>query len=413
MRPFPLFSPSPSASSASSLDLVFREDEQAALTRFLQALVRTPSPSTQEGDVAQLVQAELHAVGVEDVSVDPVGNVIARLGDGDGPTLLYDAHMDTVVATDAEWPYDPYAAQIVDGVLYGLGACDMKGSLAAMVYAAGRLVEAQIPLHGNLVLAFVVQEEPCEGCALKALAEESGIRPDWVLLGEPSDLDVMCGHRGRVLFKVTTRGKSSHSSSPELGENAITAAARLIFGIDLLAADLGTDPFLGPGTIAVTHIESRAASTNAIPDACVFYVDRRLTLGETPTRAQAQIEAVIEREGPEAQVEVIEYQATSYTGYQIRAREAFNAWALEEGHPLVQATGAAAQAVLGRAPRLGHWSFSTDGVYSMAEATIPTVGFGPGDPRCIHTCQEHIHLDDVARAAQVYAVLAAMLLGEA
>jgi putative selenium metabolism hydrolase len=288
----------------------------------------------------------------------------------------------------------------------------MKASIAAIVYAAKRLVESRVELNGSLVLAFVVQEEPCEGCALKVLVEQEGIRPDWVLIAEPSDMTIKRGHRGRVLFKVTVHGKSSHGSRPDLGENAITAAARLIFGIDLLAGGLAVDPFLGAGTIAVTHIESQAASANAIPDLCTFYVDRRLTLGETATRAQTQVESVIEREGINATVEIMEFKADTYKGYPLQTRESFSPWALDPEHPLLTALSQAAQVVLGQTPTVGNWAFSTDGVYSMAEAGIPTIGFGPGNPDRAHTVDENVPLDDVARAAHVYALLASILLGK-
>ncbi len=403
---FSLF-PSPTSSTPS---LRLDDADRAALAGFLQKLVQTPSRSTHEGEVAALVRQALAEAGVTDVFTDRAGNVVARLGSGDGPTLLYDAHMDTVAATHADWPHPPLAGVIEGDTLYGLGACDMKGAVAAMVYAARKLVASGTELAGTLVLAFIVQEEPCEGCALKVLVEEEGIRPDWVVLGEPSSLHIMRGHRGRAMFKVTVRGRSSHASAPALGDNAVVAAARLVFGIDLLAADLASDSFLGPGTIAVTHIESEAPSLNAIPDNCTFYVDRRLTLGETATRAQAQIEGVIEREGINAKIELVEYTEASYTGYPFAVREAFNAWAVADDHPLLKAVSAAARRVLGQAPAVGHWTFSTDGVYSMGEADIPTVGFGPGNPKVAHTVQEQISLSEVYRAAEVYAELAASLL---
>jgi putative selenium metabolism hydrolase len=412
MRPFPFTSLFAAPSSLPMSQFALTSDDSAHMTRFLRDLVQTPSVSTREGEAAALIRRELEAVGARDVSSDSAGNIIVRLGDGLGPTLLIDAHMDTVSPTDADWVHAPYAAAVENGILYGLGACDSKGSIAAAVYAAKRLIESEIPLHGTLALAFVVQQEPCEGCALKRLLQDSGLQPDWVLLAEPSDLTIKRGHRGRVLFKITVRGRSSHSSRPDLGENAITAAARLIFGLDLLAAQLPTDPFLGAGTIAVTHIESRAAGQNAIPDACTFYVDRRLTLGETAGRAQSQIESIIEREGIPAALEVVEYEADSYTGYSFRAREAFNAWALEQDHPLINALSHAAQSVIGKSPAIGQWSFSTDGVFSMAEACIPTIGFGPGDPDAAHCVDEQVRLEDVASAAQVYAVLAAMMLSK-
>ena len=383
----PMFS-STSSSPLSPDDLALGPDERIAMTAFLKKLVQTASPSTEEGDVAALIQEELADCGITDVQVDAIGNVIARVGDGDGPTLLYDAHMDTVLTADPDaWQFDPLSATIEDDTLYGLGACDMKGSIAGMVYAARRLVETGIQLRGTLILAFVVQEEPCEGGALKTYVQQGGTKPDWVLLGEPSDLNIKRGHRGRVLFKVTVHGKSSHGSRPDLGKNAITAASRLVFGMDMMG-DLIEDPFLGAGTVAVTRIESRAASNNAIPDLCWFFVDRRLTLGETVARAQNQIENMIEREGIAAEVEVVEYRAESYTGYELVQREAFNPWALDEEHPLVVGLTKSAKAALGHTPDIGRWAFSTDGVYSMAEAGIPTVGFGPGDPDLAHAVNE-------------------------
>lgn len=386
--------------------------DKAHLTELLQALVRTPSPSTQEGAVAELIVRVLRDFGLPEVRVDRMGNVLARLGNGRGPVLLYDGHMDTVAVSDrAAWKHDPFAAEIADGVLYGLGAADMKGGLAALIFAAKLLAAQGVELNGSLVLAFVVQEEPCEGLALRVLLEEAGIRPDWVVLGEPSDLQIMLGQRGRIELRVTTRGRTSHAARPDLGRNAIYSAARLIFGLELLADRLGNDSVLGRGTLAVTQIESSAPSRNAIPDHCSLCIDRRLTIGETEAKALAEVDAVIVREGVEATVEVSEYRATSYTGYVCRAKSYFPAWVTEASHPLAQALARSAREILGTTPRSGYWPFSTDGVYTMGSAGIPTVGFGPGNPEHAHTVQDQVRIEDVVKAAQVYARLAVNLLG--
>ncbi|OQY19865.1 MAG: selenium metabolism hydrolase [Anaerolineaceae bacterium 4572_32.1] len=384
-----------------------------AMTAFLQDLVRTPSFSTQEGEVAARLVEEMHRVGISDVRVDRIGNVIGRIGAGEGKKLLLNGHMDTVRVSDpAAWNRDPFGAEVEKGVLYGRGTADMKGALAAMVYAAKMLLEAGISLNGDLYVVGVVQEEPCEGLASRILIEKEGLRPDWVILGEPSDLQVSRGHRGRVEMKVTVQGKACHAAMPHQGKNAIYGAAQIIFGLELLADQLAEDRFLGRGSLAVTQIESTAGSRNAVPDRCSFYIDRRLTLGETEAKALAEVQGVIVREGLQANVEVTEYRAASYTGYEARHREYYPPWAMDEGHPLVQAVVQTVRRTLGYTPRIGRWAFSTDGTYTMGVAGIPTVGFGPGAERHAHTAEERIRLDDVAAAARVYAQLAVDLLGQ-
>ncbi|HSJ55797.1 MAG TPA: YgeY family selenium metabolism-linked hydrolase [Anaerolineae bacterium] len=394
------------------MNIRFAAKQAEAMASFLQDLVRLPSLSTQEDAVARRMADEMRSVGFDEVRTDRIGNVIGRIGAGGGPKLLFNAHMDTVdVGGLDRWPVPPYQGTIRDGVLYGRGACDMKGGLAAMVYSVRALVDAGVELGGDLYVVGVVQEEPCEGLAMQVLVEEEGIRPDFVVLGEPSNLQVRVGHRGRIEMQVKVWGKAAHASAPSLGTNAIHNAARLIFGIELLAPRLATDPFLGQGTVAVTEIVSYAASRNALPDCCEFYIDRRLTLGETERKAVAEIQNIINTEEVDAEVAVTEYEATSYTGYPCRARNTFPAWVTPEDHPLVQATVRSVRETLGYRPRVGRWGFSTDGTYTAGVANIPTVGFGPGEEQYAHTREEQVRLNDVVDAARVYARLAVDILG--
>lgn len=395
------------------MNVGFGASQAEAMAGFLQDLVRIPSLSTHEEAVAVRLAEEMHGVGFQDVRQDRIGNVVGRIGNGNGPTLLFDGHMDTVdVGRLDRWAHGPYNGIVEQGVLHGRGSCDMKGGLAAMVYAARALLDAGLELNGTLYVVGVVQEEPCEGFGMRVLVEEEGVRPDFVVLGEPSNLQVRVGHRGRIEMQVKVWGKAAHASSPSLGTNAIHNAAKLIFGIELLAPRLATDPFLGQGTIAVTEIESHAASRNALPDVCSFYIDRRLTLGETERKALAEIQGIINTEEMDAEVTVSEYVAASYTGYQCRARNAFPAWVMAEDHPLVQALCRSVRDTLGYRPRIGRWNFSTDGTYTAGVANIPTVGFGPGEEQYAHTQNEQVRLNDVVDAARVYARLAIELLGK-
>jgi len=386
--------------------------DRQALTTFLQDMVRIPSESTQEKAMAERLAAEMARVGFRDVRLDRIGNVVGRIGPGRGRALLYNGHMDTVgVGNPATWTYDPFGAEIVDGVMHGRGTSDMKGALAAMVYGAKLLVDQGVPLRGELYLAGAVQEEPCEGLGMRVLMEEEGLRVDAVVLGEATDLQIARGQRGRLEVEVTVRGRSCHASAPHRGVNAIYGAARLLFGLEMLSGQLAEDRFLGPGTLAVTHIENTGGSRNAVPDSCTFFVDRRLTLGETETKALAEIQGVLLREDADATISVPDYTSTSFTGYQARSRAHFAPWALDRDHPLVQQVCKAVRAELGYRPTVGKWAFSTDGVYTMGVAGIPTVGFGPGEEKYAHTADEQIRLDDVYRAARGYARIAAELLG--
>jgi putative selenium metabolism hydrolase len=392
--------------------IAFPASHARAMASFLQDLVRIPSLSTYEEAVASRLAEEMRRVGFAEVWTDRIGNVVGRIGAGGGRKLLYNGHMDTVDVGEVDrWASAPYDGRVEAGVLYGRGACDMKGGLAAMVYGVKALLDAGVTLNGDLYVVGVVQEEPCEGLAMQVLVEEEGIRPDFVVLGEPSNLQLRVGHRGRLEMEVKVHGKAAHASSPALGSNAIHNAARLIFGIELLAPRLASDPFLGQGSLAVTEIRSQAASRNALPDYCSFFIDRRLTLGETERKALAEIQNIINTEEVDAQVEVTQYRAMSYNGYACQARNSFPAWVMPEDHPLVQDTVRSVRDTLGFRPRLGRWSFSTDGTYTAGVANIPTVGFGPGEERFAHTLEEQIRLNDVVDAARVYARLAVEALG--
>jgi putative selenium metabolism hydrolase len=387
--------------------------DQANVTAFLRELVQTPSPSTQEGPVAERIAAEMTQLGFRDVRTDRIGNVIGWIGPGTGPLLMLNGHMDTAQVSDpATWRHDPFGAEIKDKALYGLGTCDMKGGLAAMIYGAKLLRDADTKLKGDVVVACVVHQELCDGTGSRVLIEDEGIRPDWVVLSEPTDLNVSRGQRGRLEMRLVTHGRTAHAARPDLGNNAIYTAARLVFGLELLGEQLGNDDFLGPGSLSVTCISCSAGGRNAVPDRCELIVDRRLTAGENETKALSEVRRVIAREGIQAEVAITEYDVESYTGYACHGRSCYLPWVMAEDHPLVIAAVQAVRAQTRRRPAVGRWDFSTEGVFTAGVAGIPTVGFGPGNPRRSHTVDEHVRLADVYTAAEVYARLAAELLAE-
>lgn len=379
------------------------------VTGFLRDIIRLPSPSCEEKDVAERVVAEMDLLGYDQTFIDPMGNAIGRVGGGALKVVL-DAHMDTVgVGNPEAWPHDPFEGKLENDIVFGLGASDNKGALAAQVYAGHLLAERG--LDGADVSVFVVgtvMEEDCDGLALGYVLEETipGVRV--VILGECTNLDVYRGHRGRMEMKVVTTGISSHASAPDRGDNAVTHMAPIVLAVDSLNERLTDDPFLGKGTVATTKIECDTASLNAIPDSCAIYLDRRLCTGETRTLAVEQVQDLL----PDgARVEVLTYAEPSHTGLVLETDKYYPTWALDEDHPLVTAGLAAGEAALGHAPATSRWTFSTNGVSSAGKLGIPTIGFGPSEEKWAHTVLDQCPVDHLVASIAYYAALPRALEG--
>jgi putative selenium metabolism hydrolase len=369
--------------------------------------VTIPSCDGNIRDVAARVERELRALGFADIHYAPYGDLVARIGDG-ARVLLYDSHLDTVSIGDArEWRHDPFGGVIEDGWMYGRGTVDEKGSTPPMIY--GLAIARNLGwLDGFTAYYFGSIEEWCEGLSAQIFAEQEHVRPDFVIIGEPTNLRVYRGHKGRCEMRVTARGRSAHGASPWLGDNAIYKMQEVIRAVRELDARLPHDPFLGRGSIVVTHIESRAASLNAVPDRCTIVLDRRLTRGETAHEALAQVRALLPSN--DFDVEFLRYTRPSYNGYVREHEQIFPAWTYDETHPLVRAALATSRA-LSLETTTGKWNFSTNGAYWAGVAQIPSVGFGPGEEELVHTVDERVRVDDVIRAAEWYALLPRMLKG--
>jgi putative selenium metabolism hydrolase len=378
----------------------YRDD----VTRFLRDIIAIPSPSCREKGVSERVVEEMSKLGYDEAGIDDMGNAIGRIGTG--PTrLVLDAHMDTVgVGDPAAWPHDPFEGKLEDGIVFGRGASDNKGAVASQVYA-GRVIKDR-GIDGTDVSVFVVgsvMEEDCDGLALGHVLTKTIPGVHAVCMGECTNLAVYRGHRGRMEIGVTTKGVSAHASAPERGVNAVAAMAPIVADITDLSARLAHDDFLGSGTVAVTKIECETASLNAIPDSCTIYVDRRLTAGETLESAVDEVRSLPSAEG--ATIEVLNYDQPSWTGLVIETEKYFPTWVLEEEHPLVRAGVVAATGVLGKAPLVDKWTFSTNGVSSAGRLGIPTIGFGPSEERWAHTVQDQCSVDHLVKSIAFYAAL--------
>ncbi len=376
-------------------------EQRDAIVSFLHDLVAIPSVDGNIGAVAARVERELRALGFEDVHYAPYGDIVGRIGHG-RRVLLYDSHLDTVdVGDPQEWRHGPFSGETQDGVMYGRGTVDEKGSTPPIVYGL-KIAHALGLLDGFTAIYFGSIEEWCEGLSARVYAEEEHVRPDYCVIGEPTNLRVARGQRGRCEFRVTAKGRSAHGASPWLGDNAVYKMQALIRAIPELDARLQPNAFLGRGSIVVTHVESREASFNAVPDRCSIVLDRRLTVGETVDQARDQVKALFPSN--DFTIEVLQYSRPSYNGYVREVDQVFPVWAMDESAPVVQAAVAASR-TLGMDISPYKWDFSTNGTYWAGTAGIPAVGFGPGEEGVVHMIDEHIRLDDVMRSAEWYASL--------
>ena len=380
----------------------YRED----LVRFLRDLIAIPAETGDEEARCRRVMEEYERLGFDECFFDELGTVVARIGDGPR-VLLMDGHIDCVgIGDPASWDFDPHKGKLEDDEIWGRGAVDELPGVVCMAYGAKLLMERGVPDGLTLYLTASVMEELCEGAAHMCLLQSERVRrPDGVILGEPTNMAIYRGQRGRIEAKITLRGRAAHGAQPELGDNALYKAARVLAAVEALGDDLEDDDFLGRGTVVASDIECRTPCRNAVPDLVHLYIDRRLTAGEDADAALARLAALdglTERD----EVTLERYQSKAWTGADVEMDKAYPAWTTPADHPLVVEACAAVEDVLGAAPRVGRWSFSTNGVATRGLLGIPTVGFAPGDEDLAHTTREHVAVDDLVRATAVYARLA-------
>ena len=396
-----------SAALASTIQSHVR-DSREAIMNFFREIVAIPSYDSQIQAVGERVGAEMRRLGYDEVRFDQMGNIIGRIGSGNR-VLVYDSHIDTVgIGDPSAWQWDPFTGKVENGILFARGACDEKGSTPGMVYGLA-IAREQALLDGWTSYYFGNMEEWCDGIAPNTFVEvDPKVRPDCVVIGEPTRMQVYRGHKGRVELKVVAKGRSAHAASNELGDNAIYKMLPIIAGIRDLNDTLHTDPFLGQGRITVTDMHVRTPSINAVPDECTIFVDRRVTFGESKAEAVAQVERLIPA-GADIKVAELFYDEPSYTGFVFPVDKYFPAWAYDEAHPLVQAGQRAIEQLWHERRPSGKWNFSTNGIYWAGKAGIPSIGFGPGDEIYAHSTLDQNKLGDVVQATEFYALLPALL----
>lgn len=375
------------------------------MSKFLRDMIAIPSESTHEEAVILRIKAEMEKVGFDKIEIDPMGNILGSIGHGKH-VIAMDAHIDTVgVGSAGNWSYDPYQGHEDSDSIIGLGASDQEGGMASMVYAGKIIKDLQLEGDYTLVVVGSVQEEDCDGLCWQYILNEDKLKPEFVVLTEPTDGKITRGHRGRMEIKVTTKGLSCHGSAPERGDNAIYKMAGILTELKALHENLRDHAFLGKGSLTVSEIFHTSPSRCAVADSCWISIDRRLTVGESGEYALQQIKNLPSVKAAQAEVALYQYARPSYTQLAYPTECYFPTWLIEEDHPICQAIVTSYKKLFKTNPIVDKWTFSTNGVSIMGRYGIPCIGFGPGHEDQAHAPNERTWKKELVDCAAVYAVI--------
>ena len=419
------------------------------MTRFLRDLIAIPSESCEEEGVIRRTIREMEALGFDKVWIDPEGNALGYMGDGE-KIIAFDGHIDTVgIGNRDNWTNDPYEGYETDDIIYGRGGSDQEGGVVSAVYGAKIMKDlGLIPAGYKILVTATVQEEDCDGLCWQYIHNEDGITPEFVVSTEPTDGGIYRGHRGRMEIRVDVAGVSCHGSAPERGANAIYKMAEIVSEVKQLNENgcAETDAikglvkmlepefnpehyedarFLGRGTCAVSQIFYTSPSRCAVADSCAISIDRRMTAGETWDSCLKEIEDLPACKKYGAKVSMYMYDRPAWTGLKYETECYFPTWINKESAPHVQALADAHKALYGD-KRVGHpdamalrhrplidkWTFSTNGVSIQGRYGIPCVGFGPGAESQAHAPNEITWKEDLVRCAAVYALAPSLYKGK-
>ena len=394
--------------------MMISKEREEKLVAFCQKMIRAKSYSGHEDQVAEEMKRFCAEEGFTDVHIDKYGNCICHIkGKQPGPKLLFDGHMDTVpVPDESAWEHDPFGAEIIDGKMYGRGTSDMKGALSSMMAAAIFYAkDCDYNFPGDIYVAGVVHEECFEGVAAREIS--AYVKPDYVVIGEASQLNIKIGQRGRGELQVETFGVPAHSANPEKGINAVYKMCKVIEAIRGLKPT--NHPVLGDGILELVDIKSSPyPGASVVPDYCRATYDRRLLVGETKESVLAPIQELLDqmmKEDSELKVKVsfVEMEEKCYTGNQISSERFFPGWLYDENEPFVQDVYKEMKA-LGLNPTITNYNFCTNGSHYAGEAGIKTLGIGPSKENLAHTINEYIEIEQLVKVTEsYYGVIKALL----
>lgn len=382
------------------------EERKQSVINLCQELIKRRSYSGEENLVSDVLNDFFIAEGFDEVQIDEYGNTIGVIkGKMPGKKIVFDGHMDTVPAQNVEkWTHDPFGATIEDGKIYGRGTTDMKGAIAAMASAAAHFAkDTDRNFKGEIYVAGVVHEECFEGVAARLISQ--AIKPDYVVIGEASNLNLKIGQRGRGEVKVETFGVPAHSANPEKGVNAVYSMCKLVEAIRKI--EVTHHEVLGDGILELTDIKSSPyPGASVVPEYCMATYDRRLLVGETKESVLAPIQKIIEKleaEDPKfkAKVSFAIGEEKCYTGATISGERFFPGWLFDKEEAYIQDVLSVLNE-MGYDPEITQYNFCTNGSHYAGEAGIKTIGMGPSVERLAHTIDEYVEIDQLTKVTECY-----------
>jgi len=378
--------------------VLLAEVKEDSVVKLLQKVIQIEStnPPGNELDLARWLADYFAQAGVEAELLEYEGkhaNLVVRLrGRVKRPALIFSAHMDTVPAGEVPWMFPPFSGTLHEGKIYGRGAADMKSGLAAMAEAAVILAQSGISLDGDLIVAFTYDETHGLRGVKQLLGNGYLEGAGAVLISEPSTLDVFTAEKGALWLKCRAKGKTAHTSMPQLGQNAILEMAHFLQRVEE-SLDLSADhhPLLSEPTFTVGTIHG-GVTINVIPDTCEAELDIRLVPGMD---YQKVVQRVRELGEGHVEVEVLDWKKP-VDGDRKAGIVSVSLQAVEE------VTG------LPRQPK--GVSYYTDGSVIANSLQIPMVIIGPGDTGETHQPNEHVEVSRLVQAVKIYLLIATRYL---